>query len=518
MNEFPIFSLWEVVAFIDFHFRYIQSLKDQERIQHPAYVMDSLQLSCISASKNKHNQNHVLKVLALPSDSDSLASKKSIFSNLFARSSLNAFLNIPCVNVISLQISSEAFCSSDASSLSGQCGSKFSNDYGFSRNTCAVAMVSRANNIKLNYIFRGEHEALNDLTVTLLKRRTVFKSSNDYYLLKDIHELTESNEIGIMGTIAHVSFQLQRLDCEKLSEDSSFVTAVPYAKSMAPFELYRGDDVDVDDISWLEHKLTSSVGKIMLEFGVEGIRFNGLKGTSLSSVALTNRSNPPSADNQEYNCKDERDRGETEKGNSEEDSRGPFTEMKAMTYGRESDVGILEPSILPDCTVDESCSLLDEREEDVIDHVVLEIQESDSEAQEVMTCPRVDKKSALGKSFVITVETDGNEEESNEFMLKNRLQGTVKVKKIWFNLAHPTALKILQESSDYSVNLISSIVPSICSWIPVYVALHKAIDSVAHNYSRHRCSIVACIMGQALPDKGRLYVKVRNGTFSHYFA
>ena len=487
-------------------------MKDQDRIQHPAYILDSLQLRCISASKDKYNENHVFRLLSSSSDSEDIVVKKSILSNRFARSSLIASLHIPCINFITLQVSSEAFCPSDASSLSGQCGSKFSNDFGFPRNTCAVAMASSINNLKFSYTAHGEHKALNDLTITLLRRRSVFKSSSDYCLLKCIHDVAGSSDFGIAGSVDSMDFQLQRLDCENLAEDSSFVTAVPNSKSLVPFVVYRGDDVDVDDISWLEQKFSNPVGKIMLEFGLNSIVINGFVGTALSSQAIHNQKISPDKD---YTQKLEREGCGKEINSSEIESKdqvsgageiaaGPSVNCKAKSAYDEAEVNIAEPSILADYDTNESCSLLDGKEEHVIKHVVLQIQESESDTENMITYTKTDKE----KSQMVN-ETDGIEkEESKEFILKSKSQGEITLRKIWFNLAHPTELKILQEGKDYSVNLISSIVPSICSWIPVYVDLRRATDIVVYKYKRHRCSLMAYIMGQALPDKGRLYVKV----------
>ena len=497
--------------------RYIQSLKSQDRIQHPAYIIDSLQLRCISASKDKHNENHLLKVLSLPNDRESIASKKSILSNLFARSSLTASLNIPCINLIALQVSSETFCPSDASSLSGQCGSKFSNDCGFPRNTCAVAMVSSIHNLKLSYVSYGEDKALNDLTVTLLRRRSVFKSNSDYSLLKCIQDLTESSDMGVTGSVESIDFQLQRLDCENLAEDSSFVTAVPNIKSRVPFVVYRGDDVDVDDISWLEQRLSIPVGKIMLEFGMKSITINGFFGTTLSSLASPDLKTSSVKGKQEYGRKITREGPGKQRNVLDIESKDGLQEIEEIDLGtsngnetvmpsRETDVDVVEPSILVDYGVNESHSLLEDEEDNIIKHVVLEIQESDCKADDMATSAKVEKEKSPEGIFSAT---DGNEEEENkEFILKSRSEGEMNVQKIWFNLAHPTELKILQDRNDYSVNLISSIVPSICSWIPVHVDLIKATDILLHNYYRHRYSVMAYIMGQALPDKGRLYIKV----------
>ena len=421
-------------------------------------------------------------------------------------------LNIPCINFIALQVSSEAFCASDASSLSGQCGSRFSNDFGFPRNSCAVAMVSCMHELKLSYVSQKENKALTDLTESLLQRRSAFRSKNDYSLLKDIHDLTGSSDTGITVAIEAAEFQLQRMDCEKLAEDSSFITAVPNVKSMVPFIVYRGDDVDVDDISWLEQKLSNPVGKIMLEFGMNSIKLNGLSGRALSLLKIPDLS----PDKKQPKSQSKATKGGIRKSNYDsmtdhqkvpleaEDAVLQKTDGVKEKAPKDVDDDVAEPSILADHSASESHSLLDEKE-NTIEHVVLEIQENDDEADAEIKTAMLDKeKSQMRK----TNDADECEKENNEYILKTRCQGEINVKKIWFNLAHPTKLKIFQEGSDYSVNLISSIVPSICSWIPVYVDLIKVADHLLHNYYRHRYSVMAYIMGQALPDKGRLYVKV----------
>lgn len=489
--------------------------------------MDSLQLRCIDFSKDKHNENHALKALSVPAgDDDNTASKRGLLSDLFPRSSVTGSFIVPCVNFISLQVSSEGFCASEASSLSGQCGSRFSNDFGFTRNACAVAMVASMHGLKLSSVSHGEHKALKDLTVSLLRRRSVFKSSSDYRLLKEIHDLTGSSDEAVSTHIEAIDFQLQRLDCENLAEDSSFVTAIPNVKSLVPFVVYRGDDVDVDDISWLEHKLSNPVGKIMLELGMKKITLDGFYGRELS--LLEGGNNTLGKDRQENRLvaqtesqgnvnlnTDQEHKDEVENGESGERMKG----TKEGTC-KEGDGEVAEQSKLSD--YDESCLLLDENEGNSIKNVVLEIQESSEEANRSklqMKDSKVDgshvkirnahvekAKSQLGKMK----EIDGDEEEEEEeYVLRNTCQVEMKVKKIWFNLAHPTKLKILQEGGDFSVNLISSIVPSICVWIPVYVDLIKVVDLVVGNYRKYRYSLMAYVMGQALPDKGRLYIKVR---------
>lgn len=494
----------------------------QEKIQHAAYIIDSLHLRCINASKDKHNEHNALKILSMPNDNNHLSSKKSILSDLFPRSSFAMSLSIPCVNFIALQVSSEGFCTSEASSLSGQCGSKFSNDFGFPRNTCAVAMVASMQYLKFSYLSNGEHKALQDLTVSLLRRQSVFRSNNDYDLLRNIHELTESCDEGLTAVIETIDCQLQRLDCENLAEDSSFVTAVPNVKSLVPFVVYRGDDVDVDDITWLEQKLSNPVGKIMLELGLKTIRLEGLFGKSLSLLTTSGRERSPEkkTQKQQYTVKME---GQ-EVVNSEPEHAvsicdAPSTSCEKISRGRDENEGddcvdMMEPSIYVDHS--ESCSLLNEKDDNIIKSVVLEIQESiegvnvtkgsdNNDTENSHQNINSDKgNSQIGKMK----ELDGIEKETKEYILKKRSQGEININKIWFNLAHPTKLKIFQEGSDYSVNLISSIVPSICAWIPVYVDLMKTTDLTLHNYRRHRYSVMAYVMGQALPDKGRLYIKV----------
>ena len=478
----------------------------------------------------------------MPNDADNpIACKKSILMNLFPKSSSSISLNIPQTNFIALQVSAEPFCVSEQSSLSGQCGSKYSNDFGFPRSTCTVAIAASVAELKLSYASQDEHKALKDLTVSLLRRHSVFKSKNNQLLLKEIHDLTDSSDGGLTGSIDNIDVQLQRLDCETLADDSSFITAVPNAKTMVPFLVYRGDDVDVDDLSWLEQKLGEPVGKIMLECGVKKIKINALFDEKLNQTSTRKRRNTIFSPGKRTRSRSEAAQSEKQQATQpdvkvtvqDEEQKSEDKTIRKDTVEKTKETmaeGLMNVDddtdglIASDDSPSASCPLLKD-EQTSFQHVVLEIHESDSEkASDKSHGSRTSKKTEkVAKKGVLPEEgfssllqigsasfTDVNQKVSDsiEYALTTKTQAEMKIRSVWFNLAHPTRLKVLQEGNDHCVNLVTSIVPSICCWIPVYVDLLRSSDVTINCYKRHRYSLLAYVMGQALPDKGRLLIKV----------
>ena len=457
----------------------------------------------------------------MPNDTDTLPSKKVLLSNLFPKVRSSLSFDIPTVNFVALQVSAEPFCVSEQSSLSGQCGSKFSNDFAFPKYTCTVAMAASFSGLNISHAAEGEHKPLSDLAITLLRRSSTFRSSVDQKLLQELHEITESDSNVVRVSLQRADVQLQRLDCEEHSDDSSFVTAIPKSKTIVPFSVYKGDDVDVDDLSWLEQKFGEPMGKIMLEFGFRNIKMNMLRGERVSILSRSGQSNSlknPRKSNAENDMSPDL---QTTSGTEmpPKNQKFPGDVELQQTSDLNLDCVKAEPSILESESPTVSCSLLKGDDSPMghspMGHVILEIQNSDADSGISQVLRDETKRGKLLQSRSNEKQDSGSindwnqkGDDAEEYVLKRKIQGIIEIENVWLNLAHPTRLKVLQEGSDHCINLITSVVPSICCWIPVYVELARAVDSTAKAFRSHRFSLLAYVMGQALPDKGRLLIKV----------
>ena len=92
--------------------------------------------------------------------------------------------------------------------------------------------------------------------------------------------------------------------------------------------------------------------------------------------------------------------------------------------------------------------------------------------------------------------------------ISEELSGTLDLQKIWINLATPRKLKVLQGAAEQDVNLVTTLVPALSCWINPIVDLQKTVELVSSTLKRWRYAVLACLMGQALPESGRLLKKV----------
>ncbi len=518
--------------------------------------MDSLHSNCISSSKQKHDENRAFQVLEDFDKEESRKSAKAILSTLFPRSNSATIVNIPQVNLVSLQVSAEPFNASEQSSLSGQIGSKFSADFESPKRTCTVALAASVNQFKMCHVGHHQHDALKHLTLSLLQRRSVFRSKNDFLLLKQLHDVTDDSYDGVEAGIDSINIQLQRMDHDLQDAYSGSVTAVPNSKTMVPFSVHRGDDVDVDDLSWLEQKVSEPVGKIIMECGARKVTMNaylserlrkildkdtGDKGVSFkerdtlnkgsadersfrsrteSKRSNVNARNTNDEDNsvlQEAKAKDTlsiRSRAESKRSNTAQDAQRLATEGSKTNVSQGHGAEDIElHSFIGDDETSATSPLLG-RNDQIIGDVRLEIHESESGQFNVGSVDDDHSKhnrfsTNESGSFCIP-EFTVKEIEPIDFTFQAKKQGEIQVQSVWLNLAHPTRLKVLQEGNDHCVNLVTSIVPSVCCWIPAYVDLMRVTDAVRNSHKKQRYSLLACAMAQSLPDKGKLLVKVRS--------
>eukprot|EP00794_Sanderia_malayensis_P007184 gene7184-7990_t len=512
--------------------RYIQSLRSQEKIQHPAYIMDSLHLSCIKSSEEKHNENRAFHILEEEQDTNSHKPMKHLLNNYFPATNSITSVIIPKVNFVSFQVSAEPFNASEQSSLSGQIGSNFSANFESPKRTCTLALAASMSNLQLCHVAQNQHQALQHLTLSLLQRRSVFKSKNDYLLLKKLHDVLDDNNDGFKASIRNIDVQLQRMDCEM--QDYVYdgcVTAVPNAKTMVPFSLHKGDDVDVDDLTWLEQTNSQPVGKIIMECGMKCLSldvFNGKKLCKASDLGhKESKSSPRMRDTlsgSSVQGKFPMSRTASKRSSNSAATDKEASRKKQATCAKSS----LEQIELNQLAAVETDAFSQLFEETNLGEVVLEINEDDDDHCDVDDGDKQTLQQKLNAANASSVDaskadasvTDAHdagsvnvtdvivkEPQSDEFAFKTTKQGQLHVNGVWFNLAHPTRLKVLQEGNDHCVNLVTSIVPSVCCWIPVYVDLLRAFEAVTTNYKKHRYSLLACTMAQALPDKGKLLVK-----------
>ena len=487
--------------------------------------MDSLHLSCINSSKGKHDENRALQVLEGPNNEKAA---RIVLTNLFTKSVSVSSIEVPQVNFVSFQVSAEPFCASEQSSLSGQCGSKFSADFESPRNTCTVALVTSVLNFRLCHVSQLQHNAVKQLTLALLRRRSVYQSTNDHVLLKKLYEVADSGNEGLHGSIDSADVQLQRLDCEGASNGSIF-TAVPTVKSMIPFSLHRGDDVDVDDLSWLDQKVSEPVGKIIMECGVKKVKLHAFLGEKLVRVSDLERTENSVRRKSTWSASSPGHRSTAESlpqrsnvtaGVPADKAQQKLDEVSGKGNSKNSEE--FEIEILSHHLSSVTNPLLSKTEkksgaqtvnEDGPEQLTAKAKTAFQEAEHIRILRHDSSKKNRPVSFhksgsLATGDSSQNDKYSSEFVFDTQKQGEMNLESVWCNLAHPTRLKVLQEGSDHRVNLVTSIVPAVCCWIPAYVDLVRVADAVRINYSKHRYSILACSMAQALPDKGKLLVKV----------
>ena len=471
--------------------------------------------------------------------------RKLTLSKLFPRKHLNLSVVLPQINFITLQVSAEQFSPSEQSSLSGQCGSKVSIDFDSSKNSCTTVLIASISKFQSMFISDDEDPSVQNAKLLILQRCSLFMSSKDLAILNSFQS---DNQAGLNGRFESVHVQLQRLSHPRELRYANNVTAVKPCRSMVNFTLHRGEEADVDDLSWLEPRSSDPIGHIMMECGIEKVSISALERLqSLSSKESEDKSSVITASPDKLSPRVKSRSKASETGIQVTESKDSVSETGStnkyedpLVQREPGSVSLESPGIelteIISSSPIPSPNLLKDQLEGDTDHFALGIDpkhdasgslpsESDDAAKTLLKSSKKSKdkssRKKSGKASKRGTEKDTSKldvieersrtestEEKEKFVLHSQKQGEITIKRVWFNLATPERLKVLQEGADHDVNLLTSLVPAVCSWIPAVVDLQRSVGLVKHSYRKWRYSVLACAMGQSLPENGRLLVKV----------
>ena len=511
--------------------RYGNSLRNIDTAVHVNHILDDLHEHCIKHSVDRFTQQQIVKCINKQNGKDAIHEE---LSQLAPRKQLSINVRLPQVNIVTLQVSSEQYTPSEQSSLSGQCGSEYSYDYDMKDSDAAMFALS-VSDIELGAYMDEQHDALLNTMTFLLHRHSVLNTESDLSALDHLHSLSLPSSTLINGSIKSAQLQAQHIDGNSNNMCKN-VTSIPSNKSYVGFLVKLGVDVDLDTAS-VDLQEKEGPGNIIMEAGIQDIQLKALVKKYLDkkkpekigvSVSAEARSHYNEHNKLLLTPIETRKRTASDINNplfEREKTDGCGASklgggLRSVKYNRFS---YSQSSLESDSSSDsnqpltqkghisldiDSGDIADDSDNGQDDDKVSVIFSSDGEKQ---NRPNV-KSARYTRHSAKRQSTEAKKAESlpkeERAKISEELSGTLDLQKIWINLATPRKLKVLQGAAEQDVNLVTTLVPALSCWINPIVDLQKTVELVSSTLKRWRYAVLACLMGQALPESGRLLKKV----------
>lgn len=435
-------------------------------------------------------------------------------------------LHLPEINVIFFQISSEMYTPSEQSSLSGQCGSEYSDCD--AKNTGCILLAAKFSNLSFNFHQTFVNKNLFDSYVSLSQKTQSLQIADTFF--------NRCKNIITTPSIFSVDSELRQLQTQILyleggNDRQVNVTHIPTTE--ISFHVVGGGDINFDAVSILDSGKQDLLGKIIFEGGIEGINMNivfqkRINGNIIKGNDETKKCKKTNNINNNNNDeRDEEDLNENKTSNikpeftvveivDEEVKSTTKSETKSHTgnndvtsngdlhvhYDDNSSIGSFSSSNHVSSTR-KGYIALDVDSGEFADTSDLDADDEHEEDEEVhvsistsspKTAVRFSKKTKKAKKL-----EDFKDKELEPVIIKD-IKGHLNLESIWFNLAAPTHLRNIYHEEVQNLNLVTVIVPALSCWIPPIVDLLNSTDTCVMNYNLWMRSVLACFMGQGLPE------------------
>lgn len=469
-------------------------------------------------------------------------------------------------------MSGERYIPSEQSSLSAKCGSEYSYDIDVKNtNTALLAVLVKNANIKA--FVNNADPALFRCSAKILHKHDETKSAVPRHVIQKIHNLNVSKLTVVSGNVHSIKMQLlhlegasnkeRRLTAIPRHETKIDFTVYPGGNLFADSVSGGLDSAKSDDI----------FGEIIFEAGVEEISMSARFMSTLNMNAATDKGDSRGKDNTDNEKKQsvsrtsqtrassvktasehtvhhegtiradssetavgvgsqhsvQKDIGEDEEGLDRKDnsvlSRPAWKRSNYLPLGNSTSTISSNGSFVFKSSTRKGYVALDIDSGDVADQSDADggEVESEEENEQVSVLSSSDhhhsnKGSFTGVRQAVRYRKRGSKRQSStkdlpsvkSHVVVNNATGGVKINNVWINLAAPTHLQLCNNETEQDVNLVMVLVPALSCWITPAYELLTSIELLSSQIRQWKYSVLAAMMGQALPDNGKLLKKVRS--------
>lgn len=460
----------------------------------------------ILKAKDKFLEKNATEILTQTASWDTIKTK---LNKNFPATPNFVSVDLPSLQLLFYQVSTETYNPSENPSLSGQCGSEYSVNLDIN-NSDSVLLGAYISDMSFKIQQRSEHDSLfNAISGMLFKSQQLQKSINQASADK-IVGIIEPNNLVCETTIDSLQCQVLYLE-NKTEEKELHITSLPQSRSNVNFKVKRGGNLFVDNESVndgidIEESL---LGSIILEIGIEEITFDGsyekrvspkyYDRNKFSNESVRSHKRDYSAIEIESTIKEEKDKHDgigfskssyRQFSNSDstissnEHVHRQFQTTRKGYVALDIDSGEMADASDNDEN-DEKSSLLNEKDWPESKAPLENVDHSDVEA-----------KTSSPINQIIT-----------GWEIAVSAKAKTALKKVWTSVAAPLHLRTHHSENDQDVNLVAVLVPALGCWIPFLISTANTITSVTEISKRWKSSVFASLMGQALPEQGRLLKK-----------
>ena len=486
-------------------FRYIDSFKSLSACYHLSSVLDTVHLHSILKAKEKFLEKNATELLTQTASWDTI---KTELNKNFPVTSNFASVELASLKLLFYQVSTETYSPSENPSLSGQCGSEYSVNLDIN-NSDSVLLGAYISDMSFKLQQRSEHDSLfNAISGMLFKSQQSQKSINQASVDK-IVGIIEPNNLVCETTVDSLQCQVLYLE-SKTEEKQLHITSLPQSRSNVNFKVKRGGNLFVDNESVNDgiDSEESLLGSIILEIGIEEITIDGshekrvspkyYDRKKFSNESIRSNKRDYSAIEIESTVKEEKDKY---------DGVGFFKSSYRQFSNSDSTISSTEHVHRQFQTKRKGYVALDIDSGEMADASDNDENDEKSSLLNEKNCPEskvalenVDHLNVEVKSSPITQIVTGWE------IAVSAIAKTA-LKKVWTSVAAPLHLRTHHSENDQDVNLVAVLVPALGCWVPSLISTASTIASVTEISKRWKSSVFASLMGQALPEQGRLLKK-----------
>ena len=486
-------------------FRYIDSFKSLSACYHLSSVLDTVHLHSILKAKEKFLEKNATELLTQTASWDTI---KTELNKNFPVTSNFASVELASLKLLFYQVSTETYSPSENPSLSGQCGSEYSVNLDIN-NSDSVLLGAYISDMSFKLQQRSEHDSLfNAISGMLFKSQQSQKSINQASVDK-IVGIIEPNNLVCETTVDSLQCQVLYLE-SKTEEKQLHITSLPQSRSNVNFKVKRGGNLFVDNESVNDgiDSEESLLGSIILEIGIEEITIDGshekrvspkyYDRKKFSNESIRSNKRDYSAIEIESTVKEEKDKY---------DGVGFFKSSYRQFSNSDSTISSNEHVHRQFQTKRKGYVALDIDSGEMADASDNDENDEKSSLLNEKNCPEskvalenVDHSNVEVKSSPITQIVTGWE------IAVSAIAKTA-LKKVWTSVAAPLHLRTHHSENDQDVNLVAVLVPALGCWVPSLISTASTIASVTEISKRWKSSVFASLMGQALPEQGRLLKK-----------
>ena len=486
-------------------FRYIDSFKSLSACYHLSSVLDTVHLHSILKAKEKFLEKNATELLTQTASWDTI---KTELNKNFPVTSNFASVELASLKLLFYQVSTETYSPSENPSLSGQCGSEYSVNLDIN-NSDSVLLGAYISDMSFKFQQRSEHDSLfNAISGMLFKSQQSQKSINQASVDK-IVGIIEPNNLVCETTVDSLQCQVLYLE-SKTEEKQLHITSLPQSRSNVNFKVKRGGNLFVDNESVNDgiDSEESLLGSIILEIGIEEITIDGshekrvspkyYDRKKFSNESIRSNKRDYSAIEIESTVKEEKDKY---------DGVSFFKSSYRQFSNSDSTISSNEHVHRQFQTKRKGYVALDIDSGEMADASDNDENDEKSSLLNEKNCPEskvalenVDHSNVEVKSSPITQIVTGWE-------IAVSVIAKTALKKVWTSVAAPLHLRTHHSENDQDVNLVAVLVPALGCWVPSLISTASTIASVTEISKRWKSSVFASLMGQALPEQGRLLKK-----------